>query len=891
MKRTLQHSLLLFACIFLFQIVQAQEVRITHKSDGLSLNSVLEELTSEYNLKFAFDAETFQKIKTSIDLKESTVNDFLLLIEKEYFVNARLIDGTWVLVLFKPEIIEQEPDLITVPVEPELITVSGYVKDARTNEDLLYCNVVSGDYRGTMTNNLGFFSFEVTETDSIQILISHLGYRQLDTLISAHKTATVFLQPSEIVMEEVLVTVHEKQVLEDAPQADKIAFNPLKAANIPRISDDDLANALLIIPGVNFFHGSSAGISIRGSVPTDNLVLFDGIPVLETSHLLGNMSVLNSKYVQQAFISRGGFDAEFGGRSSGVIELKGKSGKSHRPYVDVSANLLNANLLASVPISDKFSVTAAWRRSYIDKWQNYLYLRLIEGVSSDDDENMVTSTIYPTIHYQDLNTKFSFHPSDNLEFNLNLLYGDDYQSRDFELYNTKEYYRNEMVKSKNKGVSFNANWQMDEKWYHTFSAGYSNLDKDIVDETGKLEQVVEIIENPGRGDDRGNGKEIARTKDKLYYRTVYDIDNGNNAVEELRALLKTEYKTGIFRNQAGIGWTSNLFEYDFYANRTRAEYPIDSIINSLNQHLFNAFVQQYIQLNNQLSIRWGIRTNIDVNTGNTYWEPRGGLEYHPSKKVSLNFSSGIYHQFLSSIKRIDSEGHFNHVWYLPNEEGDGIVKASHNILGLKIKDNGWFINAEGYIKNSNGKMILFADLLDTDGDKTVVYTPRQGKERNKGLDLFIQKKHGIFNHMVGYSLSRTDEQINGIADENWIPGNNDRLHRLKFTEMVSYRNWTLTGSWHIASGLPIYNFTDDNSILSETRTDIFSQLDFSLAKKIQVSSFTLNGGLSLLNVTNRTNIVEVDYLRFTSETESLTVRSDISALAFTPVFFLNVKFQ
>jgi ferric enterobactin receptor len=887
---------ILLLCVFLnlFQIVNAQQIEITYSSKGFSLNNVLEDLSSDYNLKFAFDADSFQQIKTSFDIKQSSINEFLQLIETKYFIKSKLIDGTWVLILTEPELTKQQPEINEVPQQPKLIRISGYVKDAQTNEDLLYCNVISGDYRGTMTNDLGFFSFEVTETDSIQILISHLGYKKLDTLISTQKTATILLQPSEFMMEEVLVTFYEKQVLEDSPQPDIIAFNPIKSTNLPRISNDDLANALLIIPGVNFFQGSSAGISIRGSDPTDNLVLFDGIPVLETSHLLGNMSVLNSNYVQQAFISRGGFDAEFGGRSAGMIEVIGKSGKNNRPYVDVSANLLNLNLLASVPITDKFSVTAAWRRSYIDQWQNYLYMRLIEGVSSDEGEdNMVQSTIYPTINYQDVNAKFSFHPSDNIEFNLNILYGDDFQSRDFELINTKEYYRNEMVKSKNKGLSFNWNWQMNDKWFHSFTAGYSNLDKDIVDETGQLETVSEFIENPGKGDEKGKGKGkgLSKTREKIYSKTIYDIDNGNNNIEEFRSLLKTEYKTGIFRNQAGIGWSSNFFEYDYYANRTQAEYPIDSIVNSVTQNLFNAFVQQHIQLNNQLNLRWGIRTNVDVNAGNTYWEPRGGVEFHPTKEISINFSSGIYHQFLSSIKRIDSEGHYNHVWYLPNNEEVGIVKASHNILGLKIKDNGWFVNAEGYIKNSSGRMILFADLLEIDGNKTVAYAPRAGKERNRGVDLFIQKKQGIYNHMLGYSLSRTDEQIDGIADGTWIPGNNDRLHMVKFTEMVSYKNWTLTGSWHIASGLPIYNLTDDNSILSETRTDFFSQIDFALAKKIQVSSFSINGGLSLLNVTNRKNIVEVDYLRFTSETESLTVRSDISALAFTPVFFVNIKYQ
>jgi ferric enterobactin receptor len=127
-----------------------------------------------------------------------------------------------------------------------------------------------------------------------------------------------------------------------------------------------------------------------------------------------------------------------------LIELTGKSGRKNKPNLDLSANLLNTNVLANVPITDKFSVTAAWRRSFIDKWQNYLYFRLIDDVVSADD-NPVTSTIFPVVKFQDVNAKISFHPSEKFTADVNILYGNDEQSRDFELMQTKDYYRNERM--------------------------------------------------------------------------------------------------------------------------------------------------------------------------------------------------------------------------------------------------------------------------------------------------------------------------------------------------------------------------------------------------------------------------------------------------------------
>lgn len=849
----------------------------------------MEKISSEYNLKFAYDSEIFQEIETIFSINEYSVEQFLELLESGYSIKSKNIEGTWVLILNESDqqaVITEENESL----KSRSVIVTGYVKDLQTKENLLYCNVSSDENRGTMTNDLGFFSFEIAAKDSVRILVSHLGYKRKDTVVATSKISVIYLQSSDIMMDAIEVTQYEKQVLAMAPQPEKVGFNPVKSKNIPRVSNDDLANALLLIPGVNFFHGSSSGLSIRGSVPTDNLVLFDGIPVLETSHLLGNMSVLNSKYVQQAYISRGGFDAEFGGRVAGLIELTGKSGKNNKPYLDVSANLLNANVLANVPITNKFSVTAAWRRSFIDQWQNYLFYRLVEGVPADNTTNdVVSSAIYPTIQYQDLNAKLSFHPSDKIEFNLNVLYGSDYQSRDFGLFNTKEYYRNELMQSENKGVAFNWHWQMNNQWYHSITAGYSNLDKEIIDESGELEELTEVIENPGQG--KGKGKGLLKTKEKTYERFAYDIDNGNNYIEEYRVSWKTEFKTGILRNQAGLGWSANSFTYDFYANRTHSEYPVDSIVNSAEQYLMNAFLQQYIQLTDELSFRWGIRMNVDFATRKTYWQPRGGIEFSPSREFKVHYSGGVYHQFLTGIKRFDSEGHFNPVWYLPGENGEGVVKSEHHIFGVKFNKDGWYINAEGYLKNSKGKLNLYAEPVNSGDDWEIAYIPHSSNERSKGIDLFIQKKHGILNHMVGYSLSKSEEQIEGILYEQWIPAYNDRLHRLKLTEMITWKNWTLTGSWDIASGLPVTNFTDENTLENNTRTDYFSQLDLALVKRFQTKHLSLNAGVSLLNVLNRKNIVEVDFLRFTSETESLTVRSDISALGFTPVFFIDFKIQ
>jgi len=863
------------------QLLSAQSGNISYSASETPLDRVLEEIGVSHGLQFAFDPDSFEKIVATFTIENYSTECFLEFLNTEYFIKSRFIDGTWVLTADRPV-----PRKTTRSFEINRLVVSGYIKDKITGDDLMYCNVALGSGGGSITNELGFFRFEMEERDSVEINISHLGYRRLDTLISADDNHILFLEPSEIVLDPVKVIHHEKNILQASPNPESIGFNPFKSYNFPRISDDDLGNLLLVIPGVNFLQGGTSGLSIRGGSPADNLVLFDGIPVLETSHLLGNMSVLNSKFVHQAFVSRGGFGADFGDRASGLIRLTGKSGKNNRPYIDLSANLLNYNALVNLPLTSKFSVTAAWRRSFIDQWQNYLYFRLIDDIAEGGDDP-VKSTIIPVIKYEDINGKISFHPSDNLEFNVNFLYGKDGQSRDFELMQSADYYRNENIDSENMGLSLNIDWQADDRWFHSFSAGFSTLDRSVIDETGELKEITGIIENPGQGS--GKGKGLAKTREKTYTRLSYDIDNGFNSIEEYRAGWKTTFNSGIFNTEGGIGVTADRYDYRFFANRTEAAVQIDSIVDHAELIMGNIFFQQKIGLADIFNLRWGIRTNVDLKSRSVYLQPRGGVEIEPAENIRFYFLSGVYYQFLNGVKRFDSEGHFNQIWYLPGEDGSGIARAHHNVIGGKFQKDGWFIDLEGYQKNTAGKINYFAGYTGVPEQNYIEYIHRKSSERVRGIDLFIQKEHFFFNHMAGYSLSASEEKIEDVLGGKWFPGYNDRLHRLKLSEMISWKGWHLTCSWHFASGLPVLQLTGGEQTADFDRSEYLSRFDMAIVRDFRTKHFIVNAGASLLNVFDRENIIEVDYLRFASNSGSMTVRSDISALGFTPVFFLNLK--
>jgi ferric enterobactin receptor len=875
--------LLLIGSVLISMNLFGQVATISYSCKNISLREALEQISTTHGIRFAFDTERFGTITGTINVKDLPVNDFLKYLTDRFPVSVQEIDGTFVLTYAEKEKIKPEP---------VKINLNGYVFDKITGERLRYCNIGISGGKGATTNDLGFFNFELPLTDSLNLIVSYVGYQRLDTVVYPSR-ASFFrfeLKPLSLMVSEVQVVSYEYKVLQFADESGRVAFNPQQTYSIPRIDENDLANALTIVPGVNLSGGQSGGISIRGSSASENLVLVDGIPVMSTNHLFGNMSVLNGKYIQQVFVSRGGFDASYGERVSGLVELNGRSARKPGSVVDLSANLLNGNLLGVVPISNKFSVTAAWRRSIIDQWQNYLFRKMLPEATIGN--GTYSTSAYPKVIYNDLNLKASYHPSPRQEINLNFLNGNDFQERDYEL-NSQLVYRNERADARNSGGSFNWTLQTGKNWLHHLTVGYSSLFSNSINEAGTVTKTTTYYS--GNNSNSGWGiwsswKNRWNTK-KDNTRITYEKDNSKNNIDELRIDFHTEMQAGKVFNQAGIGLISNAFSYNYVFGNTAGELPVDSLYNEAQLRIYHFFVKQKIDIHPRLNLTWGLRGNYESYNHTFYWQPRGSIEYKPFDDFRFQFTAGKYYQFLSQIRKIDLSGNIVMLWYLPNYEDVGLLKANHIILGGQYEKNGFIINIEGYYKKIVGKVNLFANSYTKLGEQRIRYIAREGEERNQGIDVFINYRTREWNHFLSYSLSSSEERYYGINRGYYFPSFDNEKHRLKINEIYNYRSWFFSASWNYGSGLPWLKPTNNWSSVNYERVDYFSQTDFSVVRQIRFQKYLLNAGISFLNIFNRRNTLEVNSIKFIGTDGALNVRSDLAAISFTPVFFLNIKYQ
>lgn len=814
----------------------------------------MQETASQNDIKFAFDADYFSSIKVNLDFDQVLVTDFLKTICNNYHLLYEKIDNTFVLY--------KNPAPLP-PKEKEYITLEGQVLDKETGEPLLFCNIGLGENQGMMTNELGIFSQKIEKINQVQLTITHLGYQRLDTLLqlSPNTFHKIALTPFAIHIETIEVHQQEKNVIEMGSQADRIAFNPKQSENLPRIDDSDLITALNLIPGVNFLGGQTSGISIRGGSPSENLILLDGMPILETSHLFGNLSVLNAKYISQAFVSRGAFDAQYGEHISGVIQLEGKD-NYYRPSLDLSANLLNVNATAEVPIGKVVSISGAYRKSYIDQWENYLYKQILEQGSTTEDQ----STMVPSVAFDDANVKVSAKPTDNMELSVNAFQSNDSQLRDFNFSENSRFFRNDNADSKNQGISGNWKYQPVSNVQFQINAGYNELHRSSASVNGLGPN------KQGKG-----GKEYS--------------DSDDNQLKEFIGEFSGEWKTGPMTHQFGFGINSDDVSYIYLNNSTVGNVKVDSINYTSKMQIFHAYLQEKFQLNDKLNARIGVRVNQENTLNKFYFQPRWGITYFLVKNISVFYSGGIYNQFLSRIRKIDSDGNSDLVWYLPDSTGLGVLQAQQHVLGFRYEKDGLAIDVEPYYKKTTGRVNLYTQMSGKK-EKYIEYVPREGESENYGVDLMLHYKHGLFTHMLAYSLSKSYEQFDEFNNGEQYPAFDDQLHRLRWTEMARYKSWIASTNLTYHTGSPyLISQADGSSTQEFGRLSYFMQADFSLIKRFNYKFFTLSTGVSLLNLTNRNNVLEVDYFNISDNTGSYSIRTDITAMKFTPVFFINMKLR
>jgi hypothetical protein len=186
--------------------------------------------------------------------------------------------------------------LLTAQTTPARRTLSGYISDADSGERLIGATVLdrmSG--QGAITNTFGFYSLSL-QGDSAQLSISYIGYTPADTLVALSGPLSLNMQlENSAAIKEVEIVAERYERIEERAQMSRMDVPIEQIKRVPPLLGEvDVLRALQLLPGVSGGGEGQAGLYVRGGGPDQNLILLDGVPVYNASHLFGFFSVFNA---------------------------------------------------------------------------------------------------------------------------------------------------------------------------------------------------------------------------------------------------------------------------------------------------------------------------------------------------------------------------------------------------------------------------------------------------------------------------------------------------------------------------------------------------------------------------------------------------------------------
>ncbi len=741
--------------------------------------------------------------------------------------------------------------LLQFPIyaDPALGTLSGYVKDKATGETLIGASIhIKGTKFGTITNKSGFFSLTNVPPNEYTFEISYLGYDKLEKKIKVHLGENIRinfeLNSSSVRGNEIIVSA-EKEVEKRQISISKVDIPVQELKSIKIGGEADVFRTLQYLPGVLTSSQISSGLYIRGGSPDQNLILLDGSPVYNPTHLFGFFSTFNTDAVKDVELIKGGFNAEFGGRLSSVLEITQKDGNRNNVDGNAAIGLISSRFSLEGPIG-KGSWFISARRSYLD---------LIEKIIPQDPQSPL-----PSFSFYDVNAKLT----------QNITEDDILTLSGFLTHDAFDYGSQGIVFGLNVGNQLAAlklthifNPQLFgylNASFTRYASGFSGDEQDYIVSYGNSIQDITL---------KGDVEWFAT--DKLTAKFGFQSTKRNFTIEQ---------------NFSGTTDTTSA--------ATDAAYTKINV-DDWNHALYS---QMNYQIDDLTSLQAGIRADYWNLKKQTTLDPRLAIRYQLFDNVAVKFAWGIYHQNLRLMTNQNFS--FFDTW-LPSDSTVPISKSNHYILSFESEpEPGYNLNVDLYYKTLNGISELNTTALNGKTVSDIFYI---GNGYSYGAEIFIQKKVGQLTGWVGYAYGYIISQFPELNYGKEFHPKYDRRHDFKV--VLNYeinQTWSITSSFLFQSGQPYTGATSRvrigldgenygsnktiNSDLYGLRLPPSNQLNLTI--NYNFKSFNLPSVLSLdiYNVYNHRDI----WFRYYKTTDDITTVQDVKLLPIIPSISYEIKF-
>lgn len=631
-------------------------------------------------------------------------------------------------------------------------TISGYIKDGSSGEPLPGASIIDTVRQvGTATNHFGFFSLQMPAADTAYFRISFVGYTTTYLKIPSNQDSLVILALNQHQVELSSIEITDYQDKVKSPTMSVTSLSPEEIERVPMLMGEaDVMKAIQLLPGVQGGVEGSTNLHVRGGGPDQNLVLLDGVPVYNVSHLLGFLSVFNTSTIKKVSINKGGFPASYGGRLSSVIDIQLKEGNNQAFHGEGDIGLITSSLLLEGPIKDEnTSFLLAGRRTWLDLFATIPKLLSNSGT---------------TYNFYDLTGKINHRFSERDRLYLSL-------------YHSNDGFGSRLDKNNNYSMRW-GNLTSAIRWNHLYSKQlFSNVTAILSNYQFAVNTEEQFTHN-----------NIITTSESRYSSTVKDLG------------IKVDFDylpnpTHTFK------FGSNITRHVFKPNTAHTQTGSDT--TQQNSATFNdegiVAWEGYLYGEDEihLSDRW--RTNIGVHVSGflvdqtNYYsvQPRVSMSHTISNNTTVKASFVTMTQYLHLLSNT-SAGIPTDIWVpstndIPPQQAWQAALGTYHLLG-----NGQFaLEIEGYYKAMDG-VLQFGEapnFISDIGETDFLYQARQnwqdqvvlGEGWAYGAELLLRKREGRTTGWLSYTLSWSQRQFDDLNRGETFPYRYDRRHDISIT--------------------------------------------------------------------------------------------------------------
>lgn len=635
----------------------------------------------------------------------------------------------------------------TAAQKQQRYTISGYVTDKSSSEKLIGVNIYDPIKKvGTTSNVYGYYSITLP-ADTYQFYFSYVGFQALVLAIDLKNDTLININLSQsLTLKEVVVEAErKKESIEDRVQMSRIEIPVKTVEQLPvLLGERDILKTIQLLPGVQSGTEGSSGIYVRGGGPDQNLILLDGVPVYNVSHLFGFFSLFTPEAVNNISLIKGGFPARYGGRLSSVLDIRMKEGNMHKYKGEVSVGLIASKAQIEGPIiKGKSSFIVSGRRTYID-----LLSRPFQAMSGPETPRF-------GYYFYDFNAKTNYKFSDKDHLYLSFYLGNDkaFARTNFSGFGSSD------------RSNFNLTWGNiigALRWNHVFTPKLFANTTLTYSRYRFLTGIELFFDNPPD----------VYSFNSLYFSGIEDWG------------VKTDFDYNPHPNHKirfGIGNTYHTFKPGASTYRSFGSFSlnIDTTMGSNNvfAHELSTYVEDELKISSRLKANIGVHASAFVLGTETYWsvQPRLATNYKFAPTWSAKASFCTMTQFLHLLTN-SSLGLPTDLW-VPATRNVKPQDAWQAAVGIaKTLPMGFELSIEGFYKEMNNLIEYKEGASYLDNSSNWERMVETGKGQAYGAEVFIQRQEGKLNGWFGYTLSWANRTFENLNEGRTFPYRYDRRH-------------------------------------------------------------------------------------------------------------------